>query len=123
MALAVGRGTLGNARELPLLTAGADGQTGLAVRTEPDASSRVVQPSLHSRLFFALVIVTLAGVAVYGALTLLRALAGYLTAAAFILLAIAGGYLLLRISLSAARRCLPVPSGAATQPSTAQKCA
>jgi len=79
-------------------------------------------PSLHGRLFFALVILSLTGVAVYGALSLLQALAGYLTAAAFILLAIVGGYLLLRVSLTASRRLLPVRSaGRPASASTAQK--
>jgi hypothetical protein len=122
MALAVGMGTLAKTRGTPLVQADAGGQSGLAVRGEPDARLRTAPPSLQNRLFFVLVILTLTGVAVYGALTLLQALAGYLTAAAFILLAVVGAYLLLRLSLSASRRLLPIRStGRAGQPSTVQK--
>jgi len=121
MALVVGMGTVAKARDMPLLPADTEGQSGLTVRGAPDSRLRIAPPSLHSRLFFALMIVTLTGVAVYGALSLLQALAGYLTAAAFILLAVLGGYLLLRISLSAGRQLLPARSGRATRPSTVQK--
>jgi hypothetical protein len=116
----MGMGTIAKAREASLVPV--DGQPALAIRGEPEPGMRTAPPPLHSRLFFALVIVTLTGVAVYGALTLLQALAGYLTAAAFILLAAVGGYLLLRLSLSASRRFLPIRStGRVAQPSAVQK--
>lgn len=94
----------------------------LALAGEPPARVPAASVSVHSRLFFVLVILTVTGVAVYGALSLLQALAGYLTAAAFILLAVVGGYLLLRASLSASRRLLPTRSSGRTRPTpTLQK--
>jgi hypothetical protein len=120
LALLVGIGTVGKARSIPRLSDDSDAKSSLVVVDRPDA--KLPGPSLNGRLFAALVIITLAGVAVYGALTLLQALAGYLTAAAFILVAVVGGYLLLRVSLSASRRLWPIRTGVrAPQPSTAQK--
>ena len=107
---------------MPAVSGNAGGNGALALAGDSGAGLRVATSSLQGRLFFALLIICLTGVGLYGALTLLQALAGYLTAAAFILLAIVGGYLLLRVSLAAGRRYLPARgAGEPTSASTAQK--
>jgi uncharacterized RDD family membrane protein YckC len=75
---------------------------------------KVIPLQLHDRLLVLLAAVCIAGAALYGALTLLRDLAGLLTTAALLILLAAAAYLLLRSAFTVGKRALRTRSGGAS---------